>query len=217
MRKGKVMRPFRPPRQSVEKKSVCGASDSAEPTEFGLVRGSSIVKKTQELGYETTKDYIETVLGNVEVLPNQNLKTTVPSPNVLDFENYLDGLHSMQDSRAAASSVDSMAVSSQLPETRPAHMTKDEWWESVLRAERARVQKLEQSHLAPVEEMFLDPVSSDDDIPIVNTLPPTPAKAKKKKKVNTLWSYETVAEPTGIRSKYWDAQASTERATKQLV
>ncbi len=74
MRKGKVMRPFRPPRQSVEKKSVCRASDSAEPTEFGLVRGSWIVKETQELGYETTKDHIETILGNVEVLPNQNLE-----------------------------------------------------------------------------------------------------------------------------------------------
>ncbi len=44
MRKGKATRPFRPPRQSVErpvreKTSVCAAGDSKEPTEFGLVRG----------------------------------------------------------------------------------------------------------------------------------------------------------------------------------
>ncbi len=144
MSKGKVMKPFRPPRQSVQKKSVRGASDSAEPTEFVLVRGSWIVKETQLLGNDTTKDHIESILANVEVLSDDNRTTTVPSPNVLEFENYLEGLEARQDSKVAASSVDSMAVSSQLSATKPGHMTKDEWWESVLRAERARVDKLEQ-------------------------------------------------------------------------
>ena len=32
-----------------------------------------------------------------------------------------------------------------------------------------------------------------------------------------LWTYETVAEPTGVTSKYWDADAPTERATKKLA
>jgi hypothetical protein len=94
-------------------------------------------------------------------------------------------------------------------------MNKDEWWESVLRAEQEKLKKMKESRLVPVDDMFLDPVSSDDDIPIVNTLPATTAKAKKKKKVKILWSYETVLEPTGVRSNYWDAKAPTERATKQ--
>ncbi len=98
MSKGKVMRPFRPPRQSVQKKSVCGASDSAEPTEFGLVRGSWIVKETQLLGNDITKDHIETVLANVEVLSNDNRTSTV-----VEFENYLEGLEAMQDSKGTDS------------------------------------------------------------------------------------------------------------------
>jgi hypothetical protein len=73
------------------------------------------------------------------------------------------------------------------------------------------------AHLVPVNEMFFDTVSSDDDVPIVNTLQSKTAKAKTPKKVKTLWTYETVEEPTGIRSNYWDAVAPKERATKQLA
>lgn len=75
MRKGKATRPFRPPRQSVDRSvhaeprnqtnpepQVIPAGDSDEPTQFGLVRGSWIVKETQELVAETNKDQIETVL-----------------------------------------------------------------------------------------------------------------------------------------------------------
>jgi hypothetical protein len=32
-----------------------------------------------------------------------------------------------------------------------------------------------------------------------------------------LWTYETVAEPTGVASKYWDAEAPSERRTKRLA
>jgi hypothetical protein len=220
------MRPFRPPRQSVdrparnsdgeqvslrEKASVCRTSDSEEPTEFGLVWGKLIVKETEELGEKTTKDHIETVEGDDKVLQIETNNTSPDtSPNVLEFENYLEGLISKEDSRTALSSVDATAMSVSLPATKPAHMNKDEWWESVLRAEQEKLKKMEESRLVPVDEMFLDPVSSDDDIPIVNTLPATTAKAKKKKKVKILWSYETVLEPTGVRSNYWDAKAPTD-------
>jgi hypothetical protein len=37
----------------------------------------------------------------------------------------------------------------------------------------------------------------------------------KKKKVKSTWTYETVAKPTGVSSKYWDADALVERATKR--
>jgi hypothetical protein len=40
-------------------------------------------------------------------------------------------------------------------------------------------------------------------------------KQEKKKKVKPLWSYEVVAEPTGVHSRYWDAAAPKERATKK--
>jgi hypothetical protein len=45
---------------------------------------------------------------------------------------------------------------------------------------------------------------------------PTPSPSTRKKKVKkSLWHYETVAEPTGASSKYWDADALLERATKR--
>jgi hypothetical protein len=43
------------------------------------------------------------------------------------------------------------------------------------------------------------------------------AKKTIKKPKKTLWSYELVTEPTGIASKYWDANAPGERATKVLA
>ncbi len=55
----------------------------------------------------------------------------------------------------------------------------------------------------------------DDDVPIATTLIARPKKTKRKKP--TMWTYETVAEPTGIASKYWDVAAPPERATKRVA
>jgi hypothetical protein len=73
--------------------------------------------------------------------------------------------------------------------------------------------------------------SDDDDVPIAQTQAsqskslsmlaalasqPTPSpKVRKKNAYKSLWTYETVAEPTGVSSKYWDADAPIERATKK--
>ncbi len=65
--------------------------------------------------------------------------------------------------------------------------------------------------------LHAEAVSSDDDIPIVQTLPVATTTSTKKKKVKSLWSYETVMEPTGARSKYWDSPAPSQRATKELA
>jgi hypothetical protein len=43
---------------------------------------------------------------------------------------------------------------------------------------------------------------------------PSPKVVKPKVK-KSLWTYETTAEPTGASSKYWDADAPVERATKR--
>jgi hypothetical protein len=67
--------------------------------------------------------------------------------------------------------------------------------------------------------------SDEDDQPIAATLhalPKTgsaqvPAKKKRKMPKKKLYFYEEVAEPTGIASKYWDAPAPSERATKVLA
>ncbi len=73
--------------------------------------------------------------------------------------------------------------------------------------------------------------SDDDDVPISQTLglqakrlsmlaslasQPSPSPVRRTKKAKKpLWHYETVAEPTGASSKYWDAAAPVERATKK--
>ena len=126
----------------------------------------------------------------------------------IEFERYLEGLPTQGPST--------------LPLSKPAHLSKDQWWESVLQAEKVRLKQIEEAHpvpveaiLLPVDAMLLDAESSDDDIPIVQTLQPATAQAQKKKNVKTLWSYETVTEPTGVHSKYWDSPAPRERATKQ--
>jgi hypothetical protein len=38
-----------------------------------------------------------------------------------------------------------------------------------------------------------------------------------KKTPASRWTYETVAEPTGTVSKYWDSPAPLERATKRVA
>ncbi len=45
--------------------------------------------------------------------------------------------------------------------------------------------------------------------------PTSSPNGRKKKEKKTLWTYETVAEPTGMSSRYWDAEAPLERATKR--
>ncbi len=62
--------------------------------------------------------------------------------------------------------------------------------------------------------------SSEDDVPIVATLSnisTTTVKKKRKKKKQSLWTYVQVAEPTGVASNYWDAEAPPERHTKRVA
>ena len=81
------------------------------------------------------------------------------------------------------------------------------------------------SRVIGVDDILLGPVeveaeqsaavSDDDDVPIATTLIARPKKTKRKKQ--TMWTYETVAEPTGIASKYWDEDAPSERTTKRVA
>ncbi len=162
--------------------------ESEGPTELRVTRW--LIPETEEgdqditdntIETTTTKDHIESETGTNALLPNETLKSTAASPAVSEFENYLEGISAKGDSSTVASSSNNMALSTSLPATRPAHLSKDEWWESVLRAEQERIKQMEQPHLVPVNEMFFDTVSSDDDVPIVNTLLAKTTKGKKKK------------------------------------
>ena len=73
------------------------------------------------------------------------------------------------------------------------------------------------SRVVRVEDLYLDSRSDDDDVPIVSTLKLPKPKRKVRPKAPVKWSYETVSEPTGAASKYWDAGAPSERATKRLA
>ncbi len=109
----------------------------------------------------------------------------------------------------------------------PEHRQRTEaYWEGVLQSEITRLDDDKKSRVVAVEDITFN-AGDDDDLPIVNTLPAketnlvilaaAAAKKRVKKAPKPLWTYETVAEPTGMASKYWDVEASTERATKRLA
>jgi hypothetical protein len=185
MRKGKVMRPFRAPRL--------------------------IVKETEEGNLESSPEKSDMFVPEKDLVPEpetQNLEAA--SPNLLEFEFYLDGLASKSAETIVSPLKPLNGKPTTLPFTKPANMSTDDWWETVLQSEQQRLQVMETGH-------DTNAVSSDDDIPIVQTLPVATTKSTKKKKVKSLWSYETVMEPTGARSKYWDSPAPSQRATKELA
>jgi hypothetical protein len=67
------------------------------------------------------------------------------------------------------------------------------------------------------EDILFVERSKDDDVPIGITLPSPQPKRKERSKAQVKWTYETVLEPTGVASKYWDADAPAERATKRIA
>jgi hypothetical protein len=73
------------------------------------------------------------------------------------------------------------------------------------------------SRVVRMEDILPDSRSDDDDVPIVSTITFPKPKRKGRTKGPVKWIYETVSEPTGAVSKYWDAGAPAERATKRLA
>ena len=144
----------------------------------------------------------ERALAEEDYVPHQCSK--VLSPSLSDFEAYLDKLEAAQN-----------------------HITQDDsdsGWEATDLGTRPVVESLDDlnTRTIAVEEILLQESatypSDDDNIPIVNTLASRSTKVKKgKKKTKTLWTYETVAEPTGMVSKYWDGGTAVERATKRIA
>lgn len=149
--------------------------------------------------------------------------TTIPSPNIKEFEDFLDNVMESRTSPPV------LHTSSQ--GKRKKMSTNDQFWEGVLESEKRRLLTDSNNTLTPVDAMMVGASSDDDDVPIAQTLgphsnglsmlatlagqPTPPQKAKQKKQKKSLWTYETVAEPTGASSRYWDADTPTERATKR--
>jgi hypothetical protein len=109
----------------------------------------------------------------------------------------------------------------------------DAYWENVLQGEKERLANDINARMIPVDDILVGEGSDDENIPIVATLgakqihlsmlasvatlPVASPKLRTKKAPKVLWTYETVAEPTGASSKYWDANAPVERHTKTLA
>jgi hypothetical protein len=73
------------------------------------------------------------------------------------------------------------------------------------------------SRTVSVDDILPEVRPNDVDVAIVNTLTFPKLKRKGRIKAQVKWTYETVLEPTGVGSKYWDAEAPSERATKRIA
>ncbi len=72
-------------------------------------------------------------------------------------------------------------------------------------------------YVVRMEDILPESRSDDGNVPIVSTITLPKPKRKVRTKRPVKWSYETVSEPTGAASKYWDAGAPAERVTKRLA
>jgi hypothetical protein len=229
----KLMWSFRAPRGS-KGRAKPPETESEEETALGVVSERCIIKETEEAvankrgayklwktvrdGKENGEDWVaradkeemilsgpdcwsmvkERALAEEDYVPHQC--SQVLSPSLSDFEAYLDKLDAARN-----------------------HITQDDsdsGWEATDLGTRPGVESLDDlnSRMIGIEDILLHESSDDDNIPIVITLPSLATKVKKgKKKTKTLWTYETVVEPTGEVSKYWDGGTAVERATKRIA
>jgi hypothetical protein len=132
--------------------------------------------------YVETETTVNQSTKNVEYVPSPaSLKTVSETEDADDNVPILGALGlALIDAETCKAKL--TAMGSTLPLTKPAHLSKEEWWEMVLKSEQERLQRLGEARLVPVEKMCLDAGSSDDDVPIVRTLQGASEKARKKEK-----------------------------------
>ena len=224
--------------------NVADEGDSEEPTEFGVIWERFVVPETEACDIERTgnesdgKTERDEVHGNgsdwtiearkervvVDLEHNPKTTSTSASPCMQEFETFLESRS--QDNIDSVAQEETMA-------RKPKTMSNKDFWQGVLESEQQRLSKDLESRIVAVEEIMLGVDSeedAEDNIPIVSQLPknlamlaalaavPSPAPTPRKKRApKSLWTYETVAEPTGAASKYWDADAPSQRTTKLLA
>ncbi len=218
--------------------------ESEEPTEFGVIWERFVVPETEACVIEQTGEESDgrterdEVHGNgldwtIEARKEQRIlvgadepktSATSASPGIEEFESFLE--------RRSQANIESASLEATMI-SKPKTMSNNDFWQGVLESEQQRLSQDLQSRTVAVEEILLGGDSEDDaedNIPIVSQLPknlallaslascPSPApKQRKKKEPKSLWTYETVAEPTGAASRYWDADAPSQRTTKLLA
>jgi hypothetical protein len=218
----KLMTPFRAPREAKERTKEPD-TDSEEPTEWGLVWPRNVIKETQE-AVADNKEMAKDNDGTHEC-------SQVQFPCLSEFEAFLEQCDAKrkQFSKNASNHESSCkeAVEEKVLPVLSARQRTDAYWENVLQSEKRRLAELIEARTINVDDICFDVCSDDDDVPIVFTLPPKSSNLSVlanvastkhgKKKPKTLWTYETIAEPTGVVSKYWDSPAPLERFDRQRV
>jgi hypothetical protein len=159
------------------------------------------------------------------------------SPNLSEFETFLDGLTTAQNKNknitkaqkkkigiATANNKEDSDESEDLETFGDIHLRARANRQSA-DSGRSKVRTLtllppeedKHSRTISVDDILPQVRSNDDDVTIVNTLSLPKPKRKGRIKAQVKWTYETVLEPTGVASIYWDADAPAERATKRLA
>ena len=242
--KSRLRKPFRAPRAAVlrsHKRKVTDKldvaevqplpdhlqSDSEEGTELRLV--GLIVKESEPPEVRAPeREAVSVGQDNItktgDEYEGKGEASVESSPNLSEFERYLDVMakerrrpfvrgHAKRQCVSVATSP-ARQILLPMPEDEP------------------------NSRVVSIDDILPEVMEEDDDVPIVATL--NLAKPKRKggrKKSELKWTYETVAEPTGttsflhllhdpylfqhlhystgVASKYWDEEATSERATKK--
>ncbi len=199
-------------------------TDSEEPTELGVVWERLVIKETQHSArdivdmngngttftIEARDDRSALVNGNVEANSSK-----AASPSLSEFEAFLSQAHVRDVAKKKMTATDVY------------------YWENLLQGDKERLANDNNARMIPVDCILVGEGSEDKNTPIVAilgpkqthlsmlasvaTLPVASPKLRTKKVPKVLWTYETVAEPTGASSKYWDANAPVERHTKTLA
>jgi hypothetical protein len=161
-----------------------------------------------------------------------NDTSQVPSPSLSDFEAFLGSLESERSNFPKDTTTAGKGANAVL-KSRKRQSSNDEYWENVLQKEKERCENDLGLNMVPVDDIMPRATFDEDDLPIVSTLcgkhrnlgmlaamagqASSPAKVKPKKLKEVRWTYEVVNEPTGVASKYWDAEAPSERTTKLMA
>ncbi len=88
------------------------------------------------------------------------------SPCISDFGRYLGAREELQRRYDEEGKGDTALLQLQ----RPANMSNEDWWASVLASEQRRLEVDQNSRLVEIDDILLDAGSSDDDLPIAGTL-----------------------------------------------
>jgi hypothetical protein len=161
-----------------------------------------------------------------------NATSQVPSPSLSDFEAFLGDLESERSNFPKDTTTAAKGENAVL-KAKNHRSFDDDFWENVLQKEKVRLENDLRLNMVPVDDIMPRAIIDEDDVPIVSTLcgkhsnlgmlaamaaqTSSPAKVKPKKVKEVRWTYEIVNEPTGVGSKYWDAEAPTERTTKRMA